>query len=126
VLRIVQKELQADDADVTLRCGTRSSHEESLPVAHRTIPGLKEGVHPGRVDEGQVLEIQDDRRDPFPSKGANFSLRIGAVARSSSPLSAIVTTPFCSCDRVSSSDCSPMAGPFLAGSTPAAPLTVMA
>jgi hypothetical protein len=72
VLRIVQKELQADDADVTLRCGTRSSHEESLPVAHRTIPGLKEGVHPGRVDEGQVLEIQDDRRDPVPLEGGQL------------------------------------------------------
>jgi hypothetical protein len=126
VLRIVQKELQADDLDVTLRCGIRPSHEESLPVAHRTVPGLDEGVHPGRVDEGQVSEIQDDRRDPVPLEGANFSLRIGAVARSRSPLSAMVTTPFRSCDRVSSSDCSPMAGPFLAGSTPAAPLTVIA
>jgi hypothetical protein len=69
VLRIIQKQLQADNLDVTLRCGTRPSHEESLPVAHGTIPGLEEGVQSGRVDEGQVMEIEDDRRDAVALEG---------------------------------------------------------
>jgi hypothetical protein len=88
VLRIVQKELQADDLDVTLRCGIRPSHEESLPVAHRTVPGLEEGVHPGESMKVRSWRSRMIVETPFPSKGANFSLRIGAVARSRSPLSA--------------------------------------
>jgi hypothetical protein len=113
VLRIVQKELQANNLDVTLRCGTRPSHEESLPVAHGTVPGLKEGMHSGRVDEGQVLEIQDDRRDAVGLEGARVPLRMRTAAMSRSPLKAMVATPSFSCDRAPKGGCNSMARPFL-------------
>jgi hypothetical protein len=64
-----------------------------VTVAHCTPPGFKEGEQSARVDEGQVMEIQDDRRDAVAVEGAKLSDSIGAVAMSSSPVKAMVATP---------------------------------